>query len=237
MPRLGGRWPLIAALARFWADDRGLSVFSALLFVAAFVLPPLLPRGSGRSLAGDVVYALLLVSGVAALGEHRRARLLLMPVAAVAIAVDLASRVLPVPEPLVLGMGLISLALLLVVVLALTLRSGPITLHRVQGGISAYVLLGILWAYAYSLVELLRPGAFSGALNPEDGPRAFLYFSFVTLTTVGYGDVLPVHPAARSLAMIEAVTGPLYLAILLARLVSLAVIPATRAASTGKGRS
>ena len=69
----------------------------------------------------------------------------------------------------------------------------------------------------------LRPGAFSESLSAADGARAFLYFSFVTLTTVGYGDILPVHPAARSLAMLEAVTGPLYLAILVARLVSASV--------------
>ena len=69
----------------------------------------------------------------------------------------------------------------------------------------------------------LRPDAFSGACSAADSPRAFFYFSFVTLATVGYGDVLPVHPVARSLAMLESVTGSLYLAILVARLVSLSV--------------
>ena len=77
------RRPVRAALARFWADDHGLSVFSALLFVVVFVVPPLVPAGSGRSLAGDVVYFLLLVSGVHALGERRIARRVLMPVALV----------------------------------------------------------------------------------------------------------------------------------------------------------
>ena len=55
---------MVTALTRFWADDKGLSIFSALLLVVAFVLPPLVPPGSGRSLAGDVVFALfLLISG------------------------------------------------------------------------------------------------------------------------------------------------------------------------------
>ena len=122
---------------------------------------------------------------------------------------------------MIVGTSVLSLLLFLVVVLGQTLRAGPITFHRILGAIAAYLLLGVLWAYAYALVAHLRPGAFSGPVRPEDGPRAFFYFSFLTLTTVGYGDVLPVHPVARSLAMLEAVTGPLYLAILVARLVSL----------------
>jgi Ion channel len=221
-------WPVVTAFTRFWADDKGLSVFSALLLVIAFVLPPLVRPGSGRSVAGDLLFALVLISGVLALGERRLARLLLMPAAAITLAVDLGSWVLPVPEPWVQATGLLSLLLLLVVVLGQTLRSGPITRHRIQGAVAAYLLLGMIWAYAYSLVALVHPGAFSGPVRPADGPRAFFYFSFVTLTTVGYGDVLPVHQTARSLAVLEAVTGPLYLAILISRLVSLEVAPGHR---------
>jgi len=228
MSCLGHRWRVVAALTRFWADDKGLSIFSALLLIVTFVLPPLLPPGSRRSLAGDVFYTLLLISGVQALAQRRLARMVLMPVAVITLAVDLWSWVRPMPEPWVRALGLLSLLLFLVVVLGQTLRSGPITFHRIQGAVAAYLLLGVIWAYAYALVALLRPGAFSGPLNPAEGPHAWFYFSFVTLTTVGYGDVLPVHPVARSLAILEAVTGPLYLAILIARLVSLAVAPGRR---------
>ena len=219
---------MVTALTRFWADDKGLSIFSALLLIVAFVLPPLVPAGSGRSLAGDVAYALLLISGVLALGEQRRARLLLMPIALIPLLVDLGSWILPVAEVWAQGTSLLSLLLLLGIVLTQTLRRGPITFHRIQGAVAAYLLLGVIWAHAYSLLAILRPGAFSGPVNAADGPRAWLYFSFVTLTTVGYGDVLPVHPVGRSLAVLEAVVGPLYLAILVARLVSLAVAPGPR---------
>jgi hypothetical protein len=214
---------LVAALTQFWADDKGLSVFSALLVFLVFVLPPLRPPGSGRGLAGDVAYALLLVSGVLALGERGPSRAVLMLVAVITIAMDLGSWVFPVPASWVLGTSLVSLLVFLVVVLGQTLRRGPVTHHRILGAVAAYLLLGVIWAYAYALLSLLRPGAFSGPVNPADGPRAWLYYSFVTLTTVGYGDVLPVHPAARSLAILEAVTGSLYLATLVARLVSLVV--------------
>ena len=225
MTGLGHRWRLVDVLTRFWADDKGLSIFSALLLVVVFVLPPLLAPGSGRRLAGEVFYTLLLISGVQALAQRRLGRFVLMPVAVVTIAVALGSWILPVPEPWVRGTSLLSLLLFLVIVLGQTLRRGPVTFHRLQGAVAAYLLLGVVWADAYALVELLRPGAFSGPLNPADGPRAFFYFSFVTLATVGYGDVLPVHPVARSLATLEAVTGTLYVAILVARLVSLAVRP------------
>lgn len=222
-PRLSHRWPVVAALTRFWADDKGLSVFFALLLIVVFVIPPLLAPGSGRRLGGEIAYSLLLVSGVRALGERRLTRTVLMPVALITLAVDLGSWVVPVSEPWVQGTGLLSQLLFLVVVLGQTLRAGPITIHRIQGAVAAYLLLGVIWAYAYALLVHFSPGAFTGPVSLADGPRAFFYFSFMTLTTVGYGDVLPVHPVARSLAMLEAATGPLYLAILIARLVSLGV--------------
>ncbi len=93
-----------------------------------------------------------------------------------------------------------------------------------MGGVAAYLLLGAIWAEAYALVELLLPARSRDPFHAADGARSWLYFSFVTLATVGYGDILPIHPVARSLAMLEAVTGSLFLTILLARLVTLATM-------------
>ena len=223
----------VRALTRFWVDDAGLSIFSVLLLVFIFVVPPFLGPGSGRRVAGDVAYALLLISGVHALAARGLARMVLMPVALITVAVYLGSRVVFVPEPWVQGMGLVSLLLFLAMVLGQTLRAGPVTFHRLQGATASYLLLGVIWAHAYALLAELRPGAFSGPISAADGARAYLYFSFVTLATVGYGDVLPVHPVARSLAMLEAVTGTLYLAIVIARLVSLAVAPGGKTGGDG----
>jgi hypothetical protein len=116
---------------------------------------------------------------------------------------------------------LVSLGLMTAVVLTQTFRSGPVNVHRIQGAVVAYLLLGLVWASAYEVVALLVPGAFEGAEPVAHDSRIWIYFSFVTLTTVGYGDVTPAHTAAQSLAMLEALTGQLYPAILLARLVSL----------------
>ena len=83
--------------------------------------------------------------------------------------VELASWFLPVSEPWVETTGLVSLLLFLFVVLGHTLRRGPVSIHRIQGAVAAYLLLGIVWAYAYSLLAHARPGAFAGAVSATDG--------------------------------------------------------------------
>jgi hypothetical protein len=95
--------------------------------------------------------------------------------------------------------------------------------------ISAYLMLGLMWTMAYWLVDQLTPGgAFS--FNTNAGPRSIngfngFYFSFITLSTVGFGDITPVSKMARWLAAMEAMTGLLYVAVLIARLVSLYSMP------------
>jgi hypothetical protein len=119
-----------------------------------------------------------------------------------------------------------SCGLLAVVVLIQVFREGPITIHRIQGAIVVYLLLGVMFAFAFQLIAMQEPNAFNFAVSPTVAPGIdprgrFLYFSFTTLTTVGYGDVTAADPTARSLAMLEAVTGQLFPAILIARLVSM----------------
>lgn len=207
------------ALRRFWESDRGLSAFLGILVLFLFVLPPLVVGvGRGRGLIIGLGFTALLLAGVAALSTHPvvRAALLALVVGATAV------RWGPFAAQITAAAGLVSVAAMSFVVLAQTFRAGPVNVHRIQGAIAAYLMLGLSWALAYELVALLVPEAFSGAgLGGADRP-SFIYYSFVTLTTVGYGDITPVHPVARSLAVAEALTGQLYPAILLARLVSLA---------------
>ena len=106
-------------------------------------------------------------------------------------------------------------------------RSGEINGHRLRGAIAVYVLIGFLFALLFVLVENLAPGSFEGlAPHPRDHQiRDAVYFSFVTLTTVGYGDVTPVGEVARNLAVVEALLGQVFLAILIGRLVTLTAPP------------
>lgn len=94
--------------------------------------------------------------------------------------------------------------------------------NRLVGAICVFLLLGILWAFAYSMLEIAVPGSFSG-FAPGHDPRSdssWIYFSFVTLTTLGYGDITPESAVARTLAYIQAVVGLFYMAVLVAGLVS-----------------
>jgi hypothetical protein len=108
---------------------------------------------------------------------------------------------------------------------------GRVTLDTLFASLCVYLLLGVAWALAYSTIDVLDPAAFSSTQRPgeptpglridQGGTTAALYFSFTTLTTLGYGDIVPVSPIARMLTSVEAITGQLYLTVLVARLVGL----------------
>ncbi|HEY6548319.1 MAG TPA: potassium channel family protein [Vicinamibacteria bacterium] len=220
------------ALRRFWESDPALSLFLGLLVLFLFVLPPLEPEGRAGGVVVDLGFSALLLAGVAAVSSRPAVRAALFGLVVVATAV----RWGPFPVQATVAAGLVSVAAMALVVLAQTFRAGPVNVHRIQGAVAAYLLLGLGWALAYELVALLATGAFSGSgLGGGERP-GFVYFSFVTLSTVGYGDVTPVHPVARSLAVAEALTGQLYPAILIGRLVTLATGSGPAGPATGASR-
>ena len=105
------------------------------------------------------------------------------------------------------------------------LEATKVTTNTIYGAVSVYLLLGVTWSGFYTLVEYYAPGSFfmPPAYNPDGvvNPDEFLYFSFVTLTTLGYGDMVPVSDKARSLAFTEAVSGVLFMAVLIARFIGI----------------
>jgi hypothetical protein len=102
-------------------------------------------------------------------------------------------------------------------------EEGEITTGRIYISVSLYFLMGLAWFSIYNLLNILQPGSLAegGVALPRNTPwSTILYFSLITLTTVGYGDIIPVRPAARMCAMLEATAGVLYVAITIARLVA-----------------
>lgn len=127
-------------------------------------------------------------------------------------------------------------------VLRAVVHTSDVTSDTVVGGVTAYLLLGVLFAFLYSLLESFSPGSFHVPATMEQagesmtllpvpggdsgasagGASPLLYFSFTTLSTLGYGDISPATPLARSLSTIQTISGQLYLAILISRLVGVA---------------
>lgn len=113
-------------------------------------------------------------------------------------------------------------------VLRHVLREDEVDADTIAGSICIYLLLGMIWAMMFAFVEEMEPGSFQLAF--QDGPLSadgitphftfFLYFSFTTLTTLGYGDILPMTPASHSLTTLEVIAGVLYIGAFVARLIS-----------------
>lgn len=104
-----------------------------------------------------------------------------------------------------------------------TFRAKIINRNVIHGAIVVYLLVGFLWSFVYSLIESLHPGSFSHMSERILGHRPFVYFSFVTLTTLGFGDITPLTPLAQSMTILEAILGQMYLIIQVSWLVGLYV--------------
>jgi hypothetical protein len=196
------------------------------------VVLPVLADARGGLLVTAGAFTLLHLAGVWAVVEPGRLRALLVSLALAAVGGDALLQLVAWPV-LVVATRLAStafLGLLAATILGRVLREERVTTDTILGGIDVYLLLGFVFYGAFALLEFLHPGSFASGgapLGGTDGTRALargptlLYYSFVTLTTLGYGDVVPAVPLARSLAVLEALVGQLYLAILVASLVGL----------------
>ncbi len=101
--------------------------------------------------------------------------------------------------------------------------SRAVSVDTICGALAAYLLIGVVWAFAYALLEVVVPGSIAGLRDEgfANGYQQYLGYSFVTLTTLGYGNVVPVNAKADALATVEAIVGQVYLTVLVARLVAL----------------
>lgn len=205
--------------------DRLLTLLAILLALTIFVFAPLQALGIFVFHVFAIAALLAIIGSMLVISDHPVA-LAVMSVAFAANVVVFITRLLhPWPYNLHLLAGAwlaISVTLGLVVAQAV-FRPGKVNYHRIAGAILLYLLIAIAFGTLFVFVGLSFPGAFNG-IGFEDNSglaNSVFYLSFVTLTSTGYGDIVPVHPLARSLCNIESVVGQLYPATLLARLVTL----------------
>ena len=202
-----------------------LSVLTGVLALLIFVFAPLQAMGiTAFHLFADGLLLTIIVSMV--IISNSPTALVLMSLALVSnVAVFFLRIYYPVPYHLhiLAGAWLVIACTLGVVVLQAVFRRGLITYHRIIGAILLYLLIAVAFATLFLFIGLAAPEAIKGIAFQDDQSVAasLFYMSFVTLTSTGYGDIVPVHPLARSLCNIESVIGQLYPATLLARLVTL----------------
>jgi hypothetical protein len=216
-------------LSGFWREDRLLSFFLAFLVLMTIFVPMFGLSRPGR-IAIDLTFALMLLSGALATVYARMLMYLVIALTIVEFTADLIVEFNPSFSPRGgdTGLKVFCMGVLVVMTLKQTFLPGPVSVHRVMGGVAAYLLLGVTWAFGYKLLMEMVPDAIhfqtplaAGVSTGE--PARLIYFSFETLTTVSYGDAYPVHRVARSLAIAEALIGQLYPAILIATLVGMAL--------------
>jgi Ion channel len=209
-----------------WESQLNLSLFLGLLVVTVFLMPALgLERSSAR-FAHDIVFSVVLISGVAIGWEQRRLFVFSSCVAAVALVIRWVAWYIRTDDFALLReiATLVSVALICLILLSQIFRTGIVTSSRVQGAVAVYLLLGLGWAHCYQIANRLIPGSFQTSVGSFFSVVEWYYYSFETLTTLGYGDIVPIKPVSRSLAIGEALTGQLYLTVLIARLVALEVM-------------
>ncbi len=199
------------------------------LFLCLLLLAVLYPIVHSP-VVGDLMMALILLAVIYSVSRHRP-KLFALCVLATPLAASLVMHNVSTFDQVFLptligGMAIAFLLFTLVVVLMDVLSKGEVTTDRLFGAMCVYLLLGVLWGFIYAILLRFDPSAFKG-LDFENLDESeplipiLVYFSFVTISTLGYGDITPATTVAGTLAWLESVTGQLYIAILVGRLVGL----------------
>jgi hypothetical protein len=211
--------------------------FVTLLMTLVVVL--LLTGFTSRQLMGvpslQLLFTLVFVAGVYAVSGRRQVLFIGLSIAAIALITTWGRHVAEQPGTALsiadYATDVAFFGYVAFVIARTVLEETRVTADTVYGGISVYLLLALVWVVFYSAIETFAPGSFVmgetpvaelvGDLRVSPLFREFIYFSFVTLTTLGYGDIRPTTDAARMLATAEAVVGQLFVAVFIARLVGL----------------
>ena len=198
--------------------------FSYLFFsiILLFLLRPFLMDLMALRNVTNIFIWLILISCGWAVHEERRHRMIFLGIIILAILTDFLDMFLPDAAIMLVPniVGFIVFSYVVAVIFLYLMRQEEVTADMIMAAASEYMLIGIMFSYIYFLIAAVYPGSFSFQGSQWDR-LSFLYFSFVSLTTTGSGDILPVSLQARSIAILEQVTGQLFVAVAVARLVGL----------------
>ncbi|MBW1735417.1 MAG: two pore domain potassium channel family protein [Deltaproteobacteria bacterium] len=173
----------------------------------------------------DIFVSAILLSGIYAVSEDRVSLVFALLTGLPALFTSWSFQLLKIPSLLLVHHICAGLffAAAVIIILRHLISQNVVTVDLIWGAVCGYLLIGFMWGDIYSLLETVQPGSFN--LGEQDLPDfdSFIYFSFVTLTTLGFGDIVPLTKLAQSLAIIEAVMGQMYLAVNIAALVAIRI--------------
>lgn len=210
----------------------GRFLFLLISIVLMFTVRPFLEGLVGIGLLVDIFATLILASAIYAVSSNKRLLCLALLLAFPTFIIHWANYFVEVNKLPLIGEIFSGLffAFMVVVILNYLFKEKTITTDTIAGAICAYFLIGLMWASIFAILELLQPDSF-GPANMSAESSSFRYYSFVTLTTLGYGDITPISARARSLSLLEAITGQIYLATLVARLVAINILQSVKKGS------
>ncbi len=188
-----------------------------------FALRPFLEGFFQINILMDIFFTLMLFSGVYAVSANKGVFLVGLFIALPAIVCSWVYYFLKTPALGILGNIFLFFFFFYaaIVILNHLFTEKEVTGDVIIGAVCVYFLIGFMWGIFFTLLEHFQPGSFQFDRERMEHTAWFVYYSFVTLTTLGYGDITPMSTPARSLSVLEAVTGQLYLAVLIARLVGI----------------
>lgn len=208
-----------------WNKESGLSGMLVLLFIMHFIAIPFFGSYPHFMIVLNIFWMLFLFAGIFSLSKHKKQALLIsiIPILFVIIQwVDYFNRTIFILfADLFLSVAVMTL--LIILVLKKVLEPGPVTTYRIIGSIVVYMLLVHLWCTLYLFLFRHIEGSFNmveSQFESNSDQASFMYFSYISITSTGFGEIVPLHPLARSLVQIEVLTGVLYPIILIGRLVS-----------------
>jgi hypothetical protein len=191
----------------------------------SLALRPFLEDFIGTGLLMDIFITAIFMSGLYAASPKKQFFYVSLLFAFPALAVKWSSYFMEVPSSFIVVQvfSAIFFTFLVVLILHYLSKEKKITADVIAGAICGYLLIGLMWASFYSVLEALQPGSFQVPDHLSTDSSYFTYYSYVTLTTLGFGDIIPMTNQARSLSVLESITGPVYLAVTVARLVGMSI--------------
>ncbi len=205
-------------------------ILLALALMAQLFLFPALSDFKIKGAVVSELFMFLVILGVARSVAHRRG---VRVITIIMLSVLLVSRLIAADSPtslasiIAISLNILVFGYIMALMMGFVLGAGRVTADKIDAAICVYLMYGLIGALSYSLVALLQPGAFAFSAGLQGGEGAvigfshFLYYSFVTQTSLGFGDMTPTSSMARSLTVMHAATTQIYMTVLVARLVGL----------------